>query len=96
MLATIEKLVDRARAPVVKRTASDAAKLLKILKVRTFVLLNRSLKLTYLLTACQGYWGLSQGATGTSACDHRANSPLVRQHERRHAWHRCESEFEET
>lgn len=53
MLATIEKLVDRARTPVVKRTAGDAAKLLKILKVCAFVLFGTFLKLIYPLAACQ-------------------------------------------
>jgi hypothetical protein len=53
VLAAIEKLVNRARAPLVKRTASDAAKLLKIFKVCLFMFVWDAIEAYVLLAARQ-------------------------------------------
>jgi hypothetical protein len=94
MLVAMEKLVDGARAPIVKDTAGDAINLLKILGVCTFVF-ETFLKLIYHLAARQMWRGSPQGTPRAGARDHGTDGPLIRRHERRYARRTCGGTFRE-
>lgn len=95
MMVAIEKLVNCARAPIVKRTTSEAAKLLEILEVCTFVFLSDTPE-THISRSESKITRSTSGTPKTRSRNHEMHGSLVRKHDRRDARGRCKGLFGET